>query len=115
MLHFPPRYAINLQGSERPLNVLDCSGNPRAAAHIKEYFPRSLWVLVVYDFTNIETFNAGKDLMKAASAAGAGVIFFGNKWSLEKEQGKEPAVGNKYRLWFVDSEQLRHRHDSWTT
>ena len=39
---------------------------------------------MVYDICNIDSFAMAKDLMKAAAAAGAGCVLFGNKFNLEK-------------------------------
>ncbi|CAD7956287.1 unnamed protein product [Amoebophrya sp. A120] len=85
--NFMGRYQVRVGGEEsRALNILDCSGNPRAAQHIKEYFARSLWVIVIYDLCSTESFNLAKDLMRAATQQGAGCVFFGNKWRLENEK-----------------------------
>ncbi|CAD7941448.1 unnamed protein product [Amoebophrya sp. A25] len=89
--NFMGRYQIQCGGEDsRPLNILDCSGNSRAAQHIKEYFTRSLWVIVVYDFCSLESFALAKELMGSATRAGAGCVFFGNKFNLE--QGGESNV-----------------------
>lgn len=72
------------------INFLDCSGNPRAQQHIKEYFARALWVFVIYDICDLDSYTHAKDLLKQAKAAGCRVLFFGNKYALE--QGGAAAV-----------------------
>eukprot|EP00397_Hematodinium_sp_SG-2012_P000521 GEMP01000522.1.p1 GENE.GEMP01000522.1~~GEMP01000522.1.p1 ORF type:complete len:1700 (+),score=383.46 GEMP01000522.1:143-5242(+) len=75
---------------EQTLKVLDCSGNARASTHIRNYFPRSRWVLCVYDVTNNDTFIAAKDLLLAAVKNNAQVVLFGNRYNAE--QGEPPTV-----------------------
>lgn len=98
--NFLGRYQIQFQSdssdsasassSNVKINFLDCSGNPRAQQHIKEYFTRALWVFVIYDICSLESYASAKELLKQAHAAGCRVLFFGNKYSLE--QGGQAAV-----------------------
>jgi len=76
-----------IQLSERLLKLLDCSGNQRALHLVKEWFTRSICVCVVYDLASPKTLETALELSKEVVAAGARLILFGNRHSVE--QGKE--------------------------
>merc|ERR1719453_706276 len=86
---FLGRYQIQSVDGALKINFLDCSGNPRAQSHIREYFQRSLWVFVVYDICNLNSFTVAKELLKQAHAAECRVLFFGNKFALDAQSGDE--------------------------
>jgi len=71
---------------ERPLKLLDCSGNVRAQHLVKEWFGRSHCVFLVYDISNASTLDYALELMKDVRAAGAKVVLFGNKWAADNGQ-----------------------------
>uniref|UniRef100_A0A6U6W534 Myosin motor domain-containing protein n=1 Tax=Zooxanthella nutricula TaxID=1333877 RepID=A0A6U6W534_9DINO len=79
-----------IQVGDKLLKLLDCSGNARAQHLVKEWFGRSCWVFVVYDMSNKDTLEHAMELTKEVHAAGARVVLFGNKWSVD--QGKHVEV-----------------------
>eukprot|EP00928_Gymnodinium_smaydae_P001541 TRINITY_DN1055_c0_g2_i1.p1 TRINITY_DN1055_c0_g2~~TRINITY_DN1055_c0_g2_i1.p1 ORF type:complete len:1702 (-),score=425.04 TRINITY_DN1055_c0_g2_i1:219-5324(-) len=70
----------------KALKILDCSGNVRAGHLVKEWFGRSLFVVVVYDMAKKASFDHAVDLAKEVNNAGAKVVLFGNKFNVDHEQ-----------------------------
>jgi myosin heavy subunit/WD40 repeat protein len=75
-----------IQVNDRLLKVLDCSSNSRAQHLVKEWFGRSHWVFVIYDMAQPKTLEIALDIIKDVKAAGARVVLFGNKWSVDHGQ-----------------------------
>jgi len=74
-----------IQIGERLLKLLDCSGNVRAQHLVKEWFQRSIWVFVVYDLASAKSMEYALELAKEVHNAGARLMLFGNKYSVERE------------------------------
>lgn len=75
-------YQILVDGEKR--KVLDCSGNVRAQHLVKEWFPRSQWVFVIYDMSNKASLEYGLEITKEVCAAGARVVLFGNRYNVDQ-------------------------------
>jgi len=75
-----------IQVGDRVLKLLDCSSNVRAQHLVKEWFGRSHWVFVIYDMAQPRTLENALELIKDVKAAGAKVVLFGNKWSVDQGQ-----------------------------
>jgi len=73
-----------IQIGDRLLKILDCSSNVRAQHLVKEWFGRSHWVFIVYDMSMPKTLESAVDLIKETKAAGARVVLFGNRWSVDQ-------------------------------
>eukprot|EP00913_Durusdinium_trenchii_P030869 g28911.t1 len=69
------------QIGEKPISILDCSGNSRAAHLVKERFGRSVWVFIVYDLAKKESLDYALALILEVHAAGARALLFGNKYN----------------------------------
>jgi myosin heavy subunit/WD40 repeat protein len=70
---------------DRTIKVLDCKSNVRAQHLVKEWFPRSQFVFLVYDLARPETFDYVLEHLPEVSAARAKPVLFGNKWSIEND------------------------------
>jgi len=73
------------QVGDRTIKVLDCKSNVRAQHLVKEWFPRSQFVFLVYDLSRPETFDYVLEHLPEVSQARAKPVLFGNKWSIENE------------------------------
>lgn len=73
-----------IQIGEKMLKLLDCSGNVRAQHLVKEWFGRSHWVFVVYDLSKQDSLEHAMELCKEVHQAGARVVLFGNRWSVDQ-------------------------------
>jgi len=75
---------VTIDGSA--IKFLDCSGQARAQNMVKEWFPRSNWVFVVYDMCNKESFDYALQMVGWAHEAGARVVLFGNRFNADQGQ-----------------------------
>mmetsp|Transcript_41452 Transcript_41452/g.119997 ORF Transcript_41452/g.119997 Transcript_41452/m.119997 type:complete len:1693 (+) Transcript_41452:127-5205(+) len=75
-------HAVTIGG--KSLKVLDCSGNVRAQHLVKEWFGRSHWVIVVYDMSKQTSLEYAFELAKEVHSAGARLVLFGNRWSVDQ-------------------------------
>ncbi|CAE7723889.1 XI-2, partial [Symbiodinium sp. CCMP2456] len=73
-----------IQVGDKPVKMLDCSGNSRAAHLVKERFARSTWVFIVYDLSKKESLEHALALTQEVHAAGARPLLFGNKYNVDK-------------------------------
>jgi len=93
-----------MQIGEKFIKVLDCSGNARAQHLVKEWFGRSHFVFIVYDLSQPKTLEQAAELVKDVTAAGARVVLFGNKWSIE--QGRQVQVN------VAEAKDMAARHEA---
>ncbi|CAE7480335.1 XI-B [Symbiodinium pilosum] len=73
-----------IQVGDKPVKMLDCSGNARAAHLVKERFARSTWVFIVYDLSKKESLDYAVSLTHEVQASGARPLLFGNKYNVDK-------------------------------
>mmetsp|Transcript_70275 Transcript_70275/g.168404 ORF Transcript_70275/g.168404 Transcript_70275/m.168404 type:complete len:1729 (+) Transcript_70275:106-5292(+) len=92
------------QIEDKMIKILDCSGNTRAQHLVKEWFGRSHFVFIVYDLSQPKTLEQAMEMIKDVSAAGARVVLFGNKWSID--QGKQVAVS------VAEAKDMAARHEA---
>eukprot|EP00927_Polykrikos_kofoidii_P000010 TRINITY_DN10006_c0_g1_i1.p1 TRINITY_DN10006_c0_g1~~TRINITY_DN10006_c0_g1_i1.p1 ORF type:complete len:610 (+),score=97.64 TRINITY_DN10006_c0_g1_i1:45-1874(+) len=75
-----------IEGGEKILKLLDCSGNMRAAHLVKDWFGCSRFVVVVYDVANKASLDHAFALGREVNKADARVVMFGNKWNVKSGQ-----------------------------